>query len=503
MPKISFCSFAMPEDGALILTVADKRQLGEQGTKLDRKLKGALVRAMEAQAFTGGSGQSLNMPAAAGLEFSRIVLVGLGAADKANDVVFQKAGAAALAAMGGTMETEAVACVDSHKGIDLSAEDAAAHFAFGAKLRAHRFDHYKTKLKPEQKDQLKSFAIATDEAGKAKTLFGKLEKVVDGVYLTRNLVSEPANILTPEVMAKRCVAELEPLGVKVEVLDDKQMKKLGMGALLGVGQGSCHPSRLVVMQWQGNPSAKDQKPLALVGKGVTFDTGGISLKPGEGMERMKYDMAGAGAVIGAIKALAGRKAKANVVGIVGLVENMPDGMAQRPGDVVTTMSGQTVEVINTDAEGRLVLADALWYAQETFKPSAVVNLATLTGAIIIALGREYGGLFSNDDLLCDKLTAAGKAVDEPLWRFPMGDAYDKHIDSPIADMKNIGARGEAGSISAAQFLQRFIQKGTVWAHLDIAGMAWTDKDKPMCRKGATAYGVRLLDKFVAQSFEAR
>lgn len=502
MPKISFASFEVPEEGALILTVADKRELGEQGSKIDRKLKGALVRAMEAQAFTGGVGQSLSLPAAAGLELSRLVLVGIGEAGKADEVVFQKAGAAAIAALGGTMDSEVVACVDAHKGLAFSADQAAAHFAYGARLRAHRFDQYKTKLKPEQKDQLKGLVIATEEASKAKAIFGKLDKIADGVYLTRDLVSEPANILTPDVLAKRCVAELEPLGVKVEVLDEKQMKKLGMGALLGVAQGSCHPPRLVAMQWLGNPGAKDKKPLALVGKGVTFDTGGISLKPAEGMERMKYDMAGSAAVIGAIRALAGRKAKANVVGVVGLVENMPDGMAQRPGDVVTTMSGQTVEVINTDAEGRLVLADALWYAQETFKPKAVVNLATLTGAIIIALGREYGGLFSNDDALCDKLTAAGKAVDEPLWRFPMGEAYDKHIESPIADMKNIGARGEAGSISAAQFLLRFIQKGMPWAHLDIAGMAWTDKDKPLCRKGATAYGVRLLERLTAQFFEA-
>lgn len=501
MPKISFAPFDMPQEGALILTVTDKGQLGEQGTKLDRKLKGALARAMGAEAFTGGAGKSMSIPAAAGMDLSRIVLVGLGEPDKAGELAFQKAGASAAAALEGTMDSTAFFCVDTHKGILFGEDQAAAHAAYGAKLRFHRFDRYKTKLKPEQKEQIKSLTVATSQAGKAKTVYGKFDKIAEGVCLARDLVSEPANVLTPEALANRCLEQLEPLGVKVTVLDEMHMKKLGMGALLGVAQGSCHPPRLVAMQWQGNPGAKTKSPIAFVGKGVTFDTGGISLKPADGMERMKYDMAGSAAVIGAIKALAGRKAKANVVGIVGLVENMPDGSAQRPGDIVTTMSGQTVEVINTDAEGRLVLADALWYAQETFKPSAIVDLATLTGAITVALGKEYGGLFANDDALCDKLFAAGKAVDEPLWRFPLGEAYDKHIDSAIADMKNTGARGEAGSISAAQFLQRFVRKGTPWAHLDIAGMAWSDKDKPLCRKGATAYGVRLLERLVADSVE--
>jgi leucyl aminopeptidase len=274
-----------------------------------------------------------------------------------------------------------------------------------------------------------------------------------------------------------------------------------MGALLGVAQGSENPPRLVTMSWLGDPKAKDKKPVVFVGKGVTFDSGGLSLKPPGGMEEMKWDMAGAGAVIGAMKALAGRKAKANVVGVVGLVENMPSGNAQRPGDIVTTMSGQTVEVLNTDAEGRLVLADALWYAEQKFHPRCIIDLATLTGAIITALGHEYAGLFSNDDKLSEQLTTAGKTVGEGLWRFPLGDAYDKDIDCAIADMRNIGTKGEAGSITAAQFLQRYIKKGTPWAHLDIAGMAWQHRDKPLAPKGATAFGVRLLNQFVAENFE--
>jgi len=287
----------------------------------------------------------------------------------------------------------------------------------------------------------------------------------------------------------------------VEVLGEKKMRELGMGALLGVGQGSERESQLVVMQWEGAPDARNKSPVAFVGKGVTFDTGGISIKPAAGMEEMKWDMGGAGAVIGAMHALAARKARANVVGIAGLVENMPSGTAQRPGDVVKSMSGQTLEVINTDAEGRLVLADALWYCRDRFKPQAMIDLATLTGAIMVSLGREHAGLFSNNDALAERLLAAGKAVSEPLWRMPLGEAYDKIINSDIADMKNVGNR-YGGSITAAQFLQRFV-KDTPWAHLDIAGMAWAEKDSSVVPKGATAFGVRLLDRFVADNYEEK
>jgi len=320
--------------------------------------------------------------------------------------------------------------------------------------------------------------------------------VVEGVYLTRDVVTEPPNVLYPETLAARC-KELEELGVVVEILNEKKMAKLGMGALLGVGQGSVRESFLVTMRWDGGP--KNKAPVAFVGKGVTFDTGGISLKPGPGMEEMKWDMGGSGTVLGLMKALAGRKAKVNAVGVVGLVENMPDGNAQRPGDVVTSMSGQTIEIHNTDAEGRLVLADALWYTQQEFKPQAMIDLATLTGAILIALGNEYAGLFSNDDTLSAQLISAGQASGEPVWRMPLGDAYDKLLNSDCADMKNIGGRN-AGSITAAQFLQRFV-KDTTWAHLDIAGMAWSSKDRPTVPKGATGYGVRLLDRFVSDVYE--
>jgi leucyl aminopeptidase len=320
------------------------------------------------------------------------------------------------------------------------------------------------------------------------------------VFVTRDLVSEPANVIYPKSFVTRAKG-LEKLGVKVSALGAAQMKKLGMGALIGVGQGSEREPQLLVLEWQGAPKTKAKAPVAIVGKGVTFDTGGISIKPAAGMEDMKWDMGGAGVVVGLMRALAARKAKAAVVGICGLVENMPSGTAQRPGDIVTSMSGQTIEVLNTDAEGRLVLADALWYVQDKFKPRAIVDLATLTGAIIVALGHEHAGLFCNDDTLCKQLLAAGKAVGEPVWRLPLGKGYDTLIDSEAADMKNIGNRS-AGSITAAQFLQRFVKEGTPWAHLDIAGVTWSAKDKPTVPKGGTAFGVRLLDHLIGENYES-
>jgi leucyl aminopeptidase len=306
-------------------------------------------------------------------------------------------------------------------------------------------------------------------------------------------------VIYPDSYAKECKKHLEKLGVKVEVLGEAQMKKLGMGSLLGVGQGSRKESKLVVMHWMGGK--KTDKPVAFVGKGVTFDTGGISIKPSANMGDMKYDMGGSGTVVGLMKALAGRKAKANVIGVIGLVENMPDGDAIRPGDVLTSMSGQTIEVLNTDAEGRLVLADALWYTQDRFKPKFMIDLATLTGAIVVTLGDTRAGLFSNNDDLCEQLNKAAEATNENLWRLPMGEEYDKQINSEIADMQNIGTERQAGSITAAQFLQRFVND-VPWAHLDIAGVAWDGKGKTTGPKGATAYGVRLLDNLVAENYES-
>lgn len=501
MLKITFAPANLPSEQALILTVAAGQKLGTQGAKLDRKTGGVLKRAMAGHHFTGAKEQTLTIMSPAKTKLSRIVLAGIGEADKADAATMERMGGSVGGVLGGK-DTRATLLVDEHKGLGVNTGEAAAHAAFGALLRSYRFDKYRTKLKPEQKPALKSLSLASADTAKARRAWEALERVAEGVFFTRDLVTEPANILYPETLAQHCNT-LKKLGVKVDVLDEKQMKKLGMGSLLGVGQGSDKPPRLVIMRWQGNPSARDKKPIVFVGKGVTFDTGGYSLKPPAGMEKMKYDMAGAGAVIGALRAIAGRKAKANVIGVVGLAENMVSGGATRPGDVVTTMSGQTVEVLNTDAEGRLVLADALWYAQEKFGPKCIIDLATLTGAMVVALGHEYAGLFSNNDALADQLTKAGKNSGETLWRMPMGDAYDKELESPIADMKNIGAPGDAGSITGAQFLQRFIKKGTPWAHLDIAGMAWEAKGRPLCPKGATAFGVRLLNQFVMETAEGK
>lgn len=500
MLKIAFSSATLPTRNAAILTVASGRKLGEQGVRLDRKLGGVVRRAMESSSFTGAKEQTLMIVTPAKSRLTRLLLVGIGDPAKADGLALQRVGGAVIAALGNGKDAQAMVLVDGYKGLALGEGAAAANIAYGMRLRSYRFDKYLTKLKPEQKSHLKTVTFASGDVAGGRTAYAAFDKIADGVFLTRDLVSEPPNVIYPKSLAEACNT-LKGLGIKIDILDEKHMKKWGMGALLGVAQGSENPPRLVTMTWMGDPSAKDKKPVIFVGKGVTFDSGGLSLKPPAGMEEMKWDMAGAGAVIGAMKALAGRKAKANVIGVVGLVENMPSGGAQRPGDIITTMSGQTVEVLNTDAEGRLVLADAMWYAQEIFHPRCIIDLATLTGAIITALGHEYAGLFSNDDALSEQLTRAGKNVGELLWRFPMGDAYDKDIDSPAADMKNIGARGEAGSITAAQFLLRFVKKGTPWAHLDIAGMAWQHKEKPLCPKGATAFGVRLLDQFIAENVE--
>ena len=370
--------------------------------------------------------------------------------------------------------------------------DSVARLATGVVLRGWRHDRYRTKLTAKQKPTLEEISIVTTDPGTAAA-WELAQAINGGVSLTRELVSEPANIIYPESFVER-VMHLTDLGVEIEVLDDDAMRALGMGSLLGVGQGSARPSRLLCMRWDGTGGAV-KTPVVFVGKGVTFDTGGISLKPPGGMEDMKWDMGGAGAVAGAMMALAGRKAKAHVVGVCALVENMPDGNAQRPGDVVTSMSGQTIEVINTDAEGRLVLCDVMTWTQREIKPRLMIDLATLTGAMVISLGHEMAGMFSNNEELAGQLLAAAKSSTDQLWRQPLGEAYDRLIDSPIADMKNVGPR-EAGSITAAQFLQRYVENDTPWAHLDIAGMAWSDKPRPTYDRGATGFGVRLLDKFV-------
>ena len=491
--KISFAS-ARPEGAyALALPVRGEDTLADRLSGLDPAAAILAARAAEAQRFERDAAAIAETFIAEGDKARRLLLVGLGGKG-GDDALFEKVGGALAAKLLTSGETRLVVDLT---GLGLGA-DAAARIGFGAAARSWRYDIYRTKLSGKAKPTLEEVVIVGGGEG-TEAEWQRRAALMEGISFTRELVTEPANIIYPETFVERCRKQLEGTGVEIEVLDEKQMLELGMGALIGVGQGSVRPPRLLAMRWNGAGDAK-RKPVVLIGKGITFDTGGISIKPSAGMEAMKWDMGGAGAVAGTMKALAGRKAKANVVGICVLAENMPDGNAQRPGDVVTSMSGQTIEVINTDAEGRLVLADAMTWAQRQYKPEYMVDLATLTGAMIVSLGFEYAGLFSNDDGLAQKLTAAGQATGDKLWRFPLGEAYDKMMNSDIADMKNAGAR-EAGSITAATFLQRFVEDGVKWAHLDIAGTVWASKPGTLWDKGATGYGVALLDRLVADNFE--
>jgi leucyl aminopeptidase len=483
------------EADSWIVTVDESLKLHGQAQICDEQLQGGLEAAMKAARFKGKKGQTATLLAPSGLPVARLIALGTGKDEKFDLLAAQSLGAGLIGALNAYGAKTARIFCDG----DIFTKEHAAALAQGAQLKSYRFDKYHTKLKPEEKPTFETLEILTPFAREAQKLHDPQEKINESVFFIRDLVSEPANVIYPESMAEKC-RELEALGVKVEVLGEKEMKKLGMGALLGVGQGSERESKLVVMEWKGIES---KAPLAFVGKGVTFDTGGISIKPAGGMEEMKWDMGGAATVIGLLRALAARKAKVHAVGVVGLVENMPDGNAQRPGDVVKSMSGQTIEVLNTDAEGRLVLADALWYTQEKFSPRLVIDLATLTGAIIVALGTSRAGLFSNDDALAEQLAQAGKITGEEVWRLPLGEVYDKQINSSIADMQNIGKEREAGSITAAQFLKRFIKdEKTPWAHLDIAGVAWTSKGIDTAPKGATGYGVRLLNQLIRDHYEA-
>ncbi len=499
--KISFAKPGVVKAGALAVFATSGGALTPSAKTVDKAMGGALTRALKVQRYTGEVAEILEVLAPSGIDASRVLIVGLGPAGKANVGEFERAGGFVAARLALSGETQVTVMLDDIGTIAITGAEAAARLATGARLRSYRFDKYRTREGVNKKPSLAKLIVFTSAGKAADAAFARLNAVVDGVFLTRDLVSEPANVMFPKSMAERIKA-LTHLGVDVEILGEKEMRRLGMGALLGVAQGSVQEPQLVVMKWDGTGKRGKTAPVLLVGKGVTFDTGGISIKPALGMEDMKWDMGGAGAVVGAMASLATRKAKAHVVGIVGLVENMPGGNAQRPGDVVKSLSGQTVEVINTDAEGRLVLCDAMWYGQERFKPSVMIDLATLTGAMIIALGHEFGGMFSNNDDLAKQLAASGFTSGDRLWRLPMGDAYDKLINSQIADMKNIGPR-EGGSITAAQFLQRFVKDGVAWAHLDIAGMVWSAKDGPLWEKGATGYGVRLLDRFIADNHEER
>jgi leucyl aminopeptidase len=492
--KVEFSAVPKAFSGNVAAFVAADKQLLPAAQAMDAT--GGITGAIGASRFTGAKGQSLVVLGQAGL--GRLLLLGVGKGRELDARTAENLGGTIAADANAAGQTSVTVVVDAVKGSKLTPGLIAAHVALGAQLRNYRFDKYKTKDKPEQKNSLASMTVVLAGPTEARRTYDKLEPAIKAVFFTRDLVSEPANELYPVEFARRA-KELTKLGVKVQILGEAEMKKLGMNVLLAVGQGSPRESQLLVMTYMNGP--KNQAPVALIGKGVCFDTGGISIKPAGGMEDMKWDMGGAGAVTGAMMLLAGRKAKANVVGVCALVENMPDGNATRPGDVVKSLSGQTVEIINTDAEGRLILCDAMWYTQEKFKPQAMVELSTLTGAIIVSLGHERAGLFSNNTPLSNKLRAAGSLVGEKLWRLPLGPNYDKMIDSEIADMKNVSNGRDGGSITAAQFLQRFVQPDVAWAHLDIAGMAWSSKGNGTAPKGATAYGVRLLDRLIADNYE--
>ncbi|MDT7952468.1 MAG: leucyl aminopeptidase [Acetobacteraceae bacterium] len=487
MVAIEFAVAAVPTEGALVLLAVEGAEPAAVWQQVDAACGGAIGRAAGAAEFTGKKGQTA-MVLAPGAGLSRVLLVGLGKAADHTERGMELAAGTAVAALG----RDSVVTIAA----DGMPAAHAGHAALGAQLRSYRFDLYRTKEGADAKPKLTTVRVLTDDVGAAKAAWPALEAIARGSEIARDLITEPPNVLYPAEMADRC-ARLSEFGLEVEVMGIEELTEKGFGALLAISQGSVREPRLVVMRWMGGEA--DAAPLCFVGKGVTFDTGGISLKPGASMGDMKWDMAGAGAVVGLMASLALRKAKANVVGVVGLSENMPAGNALRPGDVVTSLSGQTIEVLNTDAEGRLLLADAIWYAQERFKPVLTVDMATLTGAIIVSLGHEFAGMFSNDDTLATRLIAAGQATGEPVWRMPLTEAYDKLIKSDIADMKNIGGR-PGGAIIGAQFVQRFVRGP--WAHLDIAGMAWSSKDSPTVPKGATAFGLRLLDRLVADHFEA-
>ena len=487
--KINFAEKAETDIVAYVIDQDGK--LPEAAASLDEESGGLLSEAVGQKRFTGKHGQMAVIVLPKACEARRAVLIGGGKPKDRDARAQEKIGALLVKGQAGS----------GFKSIGLHVDDAefAARAAIGAKLASYRFDEYFTKLKDDEKPSLKGFTLVVPDERAAKAAWKPMDAAADGTFLARDLMNMPPNLLYPATFADK-IKELEKHGIEVEILGEKEMEKLGMGSLLGVGQGSVKESKLGIMKWMGGK--KDDAPVALCGKGVCFDTGGISLKPGPGMENMRGDMGGAAAVTGAMLALAKRKAKANVVGLVGLVENMPDGNAIRPGDILTSASGQTIEVLNTDAEGRLVLADVLWYAQKQFKPKSIVDLATLTGAIVVSLGHHHAGLFTDNDNMADQLSKAGLAEGERVWRLPIGPEYDAQLKSQFADMKNIGGKS-AGSITAAQFLKRFVNEGQAWTHLDIAGVAWVESEKsPLDPSWASGFGPRLLDRWIADNYES-
>ena len=494
--KVGFVPFSAAPRGILVVFCDDELKFGPASGKALGPAADLVKRAAATSRFKGKSGAVLDLLEPEGIKIQRLIVVGTGKAAELKPRDFLKFGGVITGKLNGGSEAVTV-IAELPEGA--MRPDRAAAVATGIRLRAYKFDRYKTKKKEGEEGVLKAdIAVAVDDVSATRKAFAPDSHVVDGVNLARDLVNEPPNVLYPEEFARRA-AELKKLDVDVEILDVKAMTKLGMGALLGVAQGSVRPGRTVIMRYHGGK--RGDAPVAFVGKGVCFDTGGISIKGAANMEDMKGDMGGAACVVGLMHALASRKAKVNAVGAIGLVENMPDGNAQRPGDIVTSMSGQTIEIINTDAEGRLVLADVLWYVAKKLKPKFMIDLATLTGAIMVSLGTEHAGLFSNSDELAQRLTACGLETGEKVWRMPLAPEYDKLIDSQFADMKNTGGR-YGGSITAAQFLQRFVDN-TPWAHLDIAGTAMGAPKNEINQSWGSGFGVRLLDRLVSDYYEAK
>jgi leucyl aminopeptidase len=491
--KVGFVPLSSAPRGVLVTFCDDTLKFGAATRKALGEAANLVKRAAATNQFKGKSGSALDILEPEGIKIQRLIVIGTGKPADLKEKDFLKFGGVLAGKL--NSGSEAVTIMAELPDSAMEPSQAAAIGA-GVRLRAYRFDRYKTKKKDEDGGLRAQVSLAVDDVAATRKMFAGTGHLVDGVVLARELVNEPPNVLYPEEFARRA-AQLRKLGVVVEVLDVKAMTKLGMGALLGVAQGSARPGRTVIMRWNGGKQG--DAPVAFVGKGVCFDTGGISIKGAASMEDMKGDMGGAACVVGLMHALAARKARVNAVGAIGLVENMPDGNAQRPGDIVTSMSGQTIEIINTDAEGRLVLADVLWYVAKKFKPKFMVDLATLTGAIMVALGTEHAGLFCNNDELAERLLKAGLKTGERVWRMPLASEYDKLIDSQFADMKNTGGR-HGGSITAAQFLQRFVD-GTPWAHLDIAGTAMGAPKTEINQSWGSGFGVRLLERLVADNYE--
>jgi leucyl aminopeptidase len=494
--KLGFAPFSVPPKGVLIVFCEEGLKLGKVTRKVLTPTGDLLERAAAADRFNGKSGTALEIVAPVGLAAPRLVVLGVGKASKLGSRDFAKLGGIALGKIPSAASDATIIAEFSGGALD---PDQVADMMFGTRLRGYAFDRYKTKRKEGEDPPAKTnITLAVGNVAAVQKAWAPRMTLAEGIVMARDLINEPANVLYPEEFARRC-GRLKKVGVAVEVLDVPAMRKLAMHSLLGVGQGSEHDSRMVVMRWNGGK--KGAAPLAFIGKGVCFDTGGISIKPAQGMEDMKGDMAGAATVVGLMHALASRKARVNAVGAIGIVENMPDGKAQRPGDIVTSMSGQTIEIINTDAEGRLVLADVLWYVAKKHKPKFMIDLATLTGAIIVALGQEHAGLFANDEKLAENLIRAGAATGEKVWRMPLAPEYDKLMDSKVADVKNAGAGRWAGAIAAAQFVQRFVADKTPWAHLDIAGTALGSPQTETNKSWSSGWGVQLLDRLVADYYE--